>query len=585
MPRAEPLRVGVAYARGMPLPQPEHDVVIIGGGHNGLTAAAYLARAGLDVLLLERDDHLGGAAVSAQAFDGVDARLSRYSYLVSLLPQRVVDDLALDIRLVRRRFSSYTPDPRDPSRGLLVDADGGPEASVAAFARVDAEADAAAWASLSADTARLAERLFPTLTEPLPTRDEARALVDDDRIWSDFVERPLGHAVDARFTSDLVRGVVATDGLIGTFTELDDPSLEANRCFLYHVIGGGTGDWDVPVGGMGAVTGELARAARETGARLVTGAEVLAVDADDARVRYRLDGAEHVVSGGTVLSNVAPSVLDRLLDAGADDAAAAAAAAPAAAAPAVAPRTQSPFTTDVPLGLPAVVRERLRQLSEPEGAQVKVNLLLTRLPRLRDTSVAPEAAFAGTFHINELESQLAAAYRTAARGEVPSPLPCEIYCHTLSDPSILAPELVEAGWHTLTVFGLHVPHRLVERLGNDRLRERLQREVLASLDSVLAEPIADVIATDAAGRPCIETKTTLDLEHALAMPGGNIFHGPLSWPWAEPGSAASTPAERWGVATRHPRVLVCGSGAVRGGAVSGIGGQNAAMAVLEASGA
>ena len=165
--------------------------------------------------------------------------------------------------------------------------------------------------------------------------------------------------------------------------------------------------------------------------------------------------------------------------------------------------------------MPPVVRERLRRLAEPEGAQVKVNLLLTRLPRLRDAEVAPEAAFAGTFHINELESQLDAAYRTAARGGIPSPLPCEIYCHTLSDPSILAPELAASGAHTLTVFGLHVPHRLLERFGNDELRERLQAAVLASLDSVLAEPIADVIATDAAGRPCIETKTTLDLEEAL----------------------------------------------------------------------
>ncbi|RZS63346.1 phytoene dehydrogenase-like protein [Agromyces ramosus] len=550
-----------------------HDVVIIGGGHNGLTAAAYLARAGLAVLLLERDDHVGGAAVSAQAFEGVDARLSRYSYLVSLLPQRIIDDLGLDVRLVRRRYSSYTPDPTDPSRGLLIDREADDEASAAAFARVGAVADAAAWEAFYADTAALAERLFPTLTEPLPTRTEARELVGDDRAWADFVERPLGRAIHERFTSDLVRGVVATDGLIGTFTDLDDPALDANRCFLYHVIGGGTGDWDVPVGGMGAVSGELARAAREAGAELVTEAEVLAV-APDGLVRYSRGGAEHTVAAGTVLANVAPVVLDRLLSAGATDAAA------RASSDVIAPRDERPFTNDsVPV--PPVVRERLRRLAEPEGAQVKVNLLLTRLPRLRDAEVAPDAAFAGTFHINELESQLEAAYRTAARGGVPSPLPCEIYCHTLSDASILAPELAASGVHTLTVFGLHVPHRLLERFGNDELRDRLQAGVLASLDSVLAEPIADVIATDAAGRPCIEVKTTLDLEEALRMPGGNIFHGPLSWPWAEDDAPLATPAERWGVATRHPRILLCGSGAVRGGAVSGIGGHNAAMAVLE----
>jgi phytoene dehydrogenase-like protein len=554
----------------------DHDVVIIGGGHNGLTAAAYLARAGLSVLLLERDDHFGGAAISAEAFEGVDARISRYSYLVSLLPRRIIDDLGLDVQLVRRRYSSYTPDPADPARGLLIDREADDAASVDAFARVGAEADATEWAAFYADTARIAERLFPTLVEPLPTRTEARVLVGDDRVWNGLIEEPLGHAIDTRFTSDLVRGVVATDGLIGTFADLDDPGLEANRCFLYHVIGGGTGDWDVPVGGMGSVTGELARAAHEGGAELVTGAEVLAVDSA-GRVRYRLGGAEHEATAGTLLSNVAPAVLDRLLAAASSDGAAREASA------SIAPRDERPFTPAVPIDVPPVVRERLRRLAEPEGAQVKVNVLLTRLPRLRDTEVAPEAAFAGTFHVNELESQLDAAHTTAARGSIPSPLPCEIYCHTLSDPSILSPELAASGAHTLTVFGLNVPHRLLERFGNDELRDRLQAAVLASLNSVLAEPVEDLIATDAAGRPCIETKTTLDIEEALRMPGGNIFHGPLSWPWAEDDAPLATPAERWGVATRYPRILVCGAGAVRGGAVSGIGGHNAAMAVLEAS--
>ena len=97
------------------------DVVIVGGGHNGLVAAAYLARAGLRVRLLERLAHVGGAAVSAQIFDGVDARLSRYAYLVSLLPTRIVDDLGATVRLARRPYSSYTPDPATAGRtGLLI---------------------------------------------------------------------------------------------------------------------------------------------------------------------------------------------------------------------------------------------------------------------------------------------------------------------------------------------------------------------------------------------------------------------------------------------------------------------------------
>ncbi|HPU02444.1 MAG TPA: FAD-dependent oxidoreductase, partial [Rhodoglobus sp.] len=260
------------------------DVVIVGGGHNGLAAAAYLALAGKRVTVLERLDGLGGAAVSATAFEGVDARLSRYSYLVSLLPDRVIRDLGLDITLRRRRYSSYTPEPGS-TRGLLID-----NADAAATATALGP-DATAWQSFYSGTARLAQALFPTVTEPLLTRTEARAAVGDDELWRDLIERPVGQTIADTFGGDLVRGVVLTDALIGTFAPNIDDSLAANRCFLYHVIGGGTGDWDVPVGGMGAVTGELARAARLAGAELLTGAEVTAIT-PDGEVSYRSGDTE-----------------------------------------------------------------------------------------------------------------------------------------------------------------------------------------------------------------------------------------------------------------------------------------------------
>ncbi len=520
-----------------------YDVVIVGGGHNGLTAAAYLARAGKSVLLLERDDHLGGAAVSAAAFEGVDARLSRYSYLVSLMPKRIIEELGLDIELARRRYSSYTPVPGNTTTGLLIDgADAG--ATRESFNRAAGnDADFDAVQELNADTGRLARALFPTFCGPLPSRSEARKLLDDDALWDEFIEQPLGRAIERRFADDVVRGVVATDALIGTFTSLDDLKLDANRCFLYHVVGNETGDWDIPIGGMGVVSRELERAAREAGAELVTGAEVTSIS-DDGGVRYRLNGdgpngGEHAVEGRRILANVAPWVLDGLL------------------------------------GKQHVDADR------PEGAQVKVNLLLARLPRLNDESVAPEAAFGGTFHINEGYGHLEEAFQEALRGGIPDPLPCEIYCHSLTDPSILSPELVEAGAQTLTVFGLHVPDRWITEENNDARREELQGAVLASLNSVLAEPIEDLILKDANGKPCIETKTTLDLEHAINMPGGNIFHGSLQWPFLEDEAPRNTAAERWGVSTGNPRILVCGSGARRGGGVSGVGGHNAAMAVLE----
>ena len=207
-------------------------------------------------------------------------------------------------------------------------------------------------------------------------------------------------------------------------------------------------------------------------------------------------------------------------------------------------------------------------------------MVLRRLPRLRDDSVTPEQAFAGTFHVNETWTQLDTAYSRAAAGQLPNPLPCEAYCHSLTDPSILSAGLRDSGAHTMTVFGLHTPHSLFDGTDPDALRDRLTDSVLASLNSVLAEPIQDVLLSDAHGRPCIETTTTLDLHRTLGMTAGNIFHGGLSWPFADDDDPLDTPARQWGVATAHDRIMLCGSGARRGGAVSGIGGHNAAMAVL-----
>ncbi|MFE0102293.1 phytoene desaturase family protein [Streptomyces sp. NPDC059009] len=508
-----------------------YDAVIVGGGHNGLVAAAYLARAGRSVLLLERLTRTGGAAVSTNPFAGLDARLSRYSYLVSLLPRKIVRDLDLDFRVRTRTVSSYTPTERaGRPTGLLVG--GGDARTRKAFARLTGgEREYEEWRRFYGMTGRLAERVFPTLTEPLPTRDELRRRVDDETAWRALFEEPIGVAVEERFTDDLVRGVVLTDALIGTFADAHDPSLRQNRCFLYHVIGGGTGAWDVPVGGMGALTTAIADAARAAGARLATGHEATRIETDGqtAEVTYRTADGEGTVAARHVLVGASPQALAEL-------------------------------TGDAP---PAPA----------EGAQLKVNMLLTRLPRLRDTSVDPAEAFAGTFHIAEGYEELAAAHAQAASGRLPAAPPSEIYCHSLTDPSILGDELVERGYQTLTLFGLHAPARLFAD-DNDAVRAELLKATLAQLDAHLAEPVADCLATDAEGRPCIEAKTPLDLERDLRLPGGNIFHRDLAFPYAQEGTG------RWGVETAHANVLLCGAGAVRGGGVSGVPGHNAAMAVL-----
>lgn len=510
-------------------------MIVVGGGHNALVAAAYLARAGLRVRLLERLAEVGGAAVSARAFDGIDARLSRYAYLVSLLPPRILADLGAAVRLLGRRYASYTPNPADGGRtGLLVGPDPAP-----AFRAIGAGGDAAGFIDFYRRCRTVTEPLWPTLLEPLPRRRVARDIVARAggaraaRAWEAIIERPIGAAIREAVADDLVRGVMATDALIGTFARVDDPSLRQNVCFLYHLIGGGTGSWDVPVGGMGAVTAALADAARAHGAQIVTDAEVLGVT-PEGEVTYRHRDDEHRVHARRVLAGVTPAVLADLLG------------------------------------------ETAPELAE--GSQVKVNLMLSRLPRLRDGSVTPEQAFGGTFHINQTLSHLDAAYTAAVSGAVPEPLPCEVYCHSLTDPTILSDSLRSTGAATLTVFGMQVPHRLQT---GPQSRQRLTAAVLDSLNTVLAEPIGDVVMTDAHGRPCIETKTTVDLEDGLRLSAGNIFHGALRWPFAEDDDPLDTPARRWGVATAHDRILLCGSAARRGGAVSGIGGHNAAMAVLE----
>ncbi len=517
----------------------QYDVVIVGGGHNGLVSAAYLARTGLQTLVLERLPNTGGAAVSARPFAGVDARLSRYSYLVSLLPELIITDLGLDLELRSRSVASYTPTMREGrSTGLLVERHPSPVTEESFRSLTGSGREYAAWQDFYAEVQRAADVLAPLLTQPLPPPDEVAAALGADT-WAWLTQAPLGVELERRFRDETVRGVVATDAVIGTFASLYDEVLAQNRCFLYHLIGNGTGEWRVPVGGMGAVTDALRRAAEAAGADITTDARVTGIEsaAEGAQTSYRHGDGEHTADSRYVLAGVAPWVLEQLMG-----------------------------STD--------------STPKPEGSQLKINLLLRRLPRWT-SGIDSEVAFSGTLHVAEDFSELEAAYGEAAAGRLPDPLPGELYCHSLTDPTILAPELVAQGYQTLTYFGVHTPARLFAS-GDAALVATAVARAIDTLDRHLEEPIRDCLAVDVDGEPCIEAKTPQDIEAALNMPGGHIFHGDLQWPWLDGDDVdATSPAQRWGVDSGHDSVLLCGSGARRGGAVSGVGGHNAAMAVLE----
>jgi phytoene dehydrogenase-like protein len=500
-----------------------YDVAVIGGGHNGLVAATYLAKVGKSVVILEANAEVGGATTSVRAFPEYDAMLSRYSYLISLLPDQIVSDLGLDFECISRTVSSYTPYSRNGKDSGLYVARQWDKETEDSFNELDPSgAEWAAWQDFYNEIAEFAVKIAPTMLQPLKSRSELKAEIDMPEVWDYLMERPIGEVIEERFKDDLVRGVVLTDALIGTFSSAFE--MQANICFLYHLIGNGTGEWKVPRGGMGALVKELVRVATAAGVEIKVNSRVKSVNTDTENATLTLEDGTTITSS-FVLSNAAPQVLARL-------------------------RGQTP-----PVSL--------------EGSQMKINILLKSLPQLK-SGIDPRLAFAGTFHAQESFAQCESTYLQAKDGAVPEMLPIEMYCHTLTDPSILSADLQAQGYQTLTLFGLHTPAALFDS-DNEGAKAAALKAALASLNQYLVEPIENVIAA-------IEVKSPLDIEGDVGLPRGNIFHKDLSFPFRE-----DSQQTRWGVETDDPLIFICGAGAIRGGGVSGIPGHNAAMAVLEAS--
>ena len=521
--------------------KPAYDVVILGAGHNGLVAATYLARAGLSVLVLEKNDYIGGATTSQKVFPDYDARLSRYSYLVSLFPEKIIRDLGLRLELRRRATGSFTPYLRDGAYDGLLLSNVAEEKSRQSMRDLTGSEREYEQMQGFYNLARVfAEHAWDSMLEPLVSKAEFKRRFDGDPVsreaWRSLAEEPLGRAIERYLENDLVRGLVLTDGKIGVFTHPHDPSLVQNRCFLYHLIGNKTGEWKVPVGGMGAVAGALEAAARTSGAEMLTRVDVQSLELFGKKraVEFEIEGKHHTIEARFLLLNFGRNVLAKIL--------------------------QQPFEGD----------------DVDEGSVFKINLLLRRLPKLKATRYPAAEAFCGTFHIDEGYEQMNTSYRQAAAGKLPEKIPSEIYTHTLTDDSILAPDLRAKGFHTLTLFGLDTPWSLFAR-ENESTRREAERKFLAGMNQWLAEPLEDCLAVARDGSLCLESKSPVDIEDSLGLYHGNIFQNAPTFPFAASDGAAGT----WGVETEYENVFFCGSTAHRGGAVSGIPGHNAAMKVLE----
>src|ERR1043166_8898646 len=292
----------------------KYDVVSLGAGHNGLVAAAYLAGAGLSVLLLEKNDYIGGATTSQKVFPDYEAVLSRYSYLVSLFPEQIIRDLGLNLELRRRATGSFTPYVRDGRHDGLLLSNVSEEVSRESVVALTGGVTEFEQLKKFYGLARVfAENVWDTMLEPLAAKEDFRRRFDSDETqreaWRSLAEEPLGRVVERYLQNDLLRGLVFTDAKIGVFTHPHDDTLLQNRCFLYHLIGNKTGEWKVPVGGMGAVAKGLETCARKAGAEFLTNVKVMDVDLANHSVEIEVGEKKLAVDAKFLLVNFGPNVL------------------------------------------------------------------------------------------------------------------------------------------------------------------------------------------------------------------------------------------------------------------------------------
>ncbi|MBR0784189.1 phytoene desaturase family protein [Bradyrhizobium iriomotense] len=523
----------------------ETDVLIIGAGHNGLTCAAYLAAAGLRVRVVERRKVVGGAAVTEEFHPGF--RNSVAAYTVSLLNPQVISDLKLaeqGLRVVERRAQNFLP---APDGSYLLTGEGRTKASVARLSAHDAEALDGFSRELEdiADVLRqFVLRAPPNLLDGFGTnaiREAVNALqsanilrgltLEQSRSLLDLFTRSAGEMLDERFEHDLVKALFGFDAIVGNYAS--PYAAGSAYVMLHHAFGevnGKKGVWGHAIGGMGAITQAMARAARDRGVAIDTDAGVREVIVErDRAVGVVLENGE-TIRAKYVAANVNPKLLyTRLIAADA---------------------------------LPQDFLARIRHWKNGSGT-FRMNVALDRLPSFTALSGEGDHLTSGIILAPSLPYMDRAYLDARALGWSRQPVVEMLIPSTLDDT--LAP----AGKHVASLFCQHVAPELPDGKSWDDHRDEVADLMIATVDNY-----APGFASSVLGRQIL---SPLDLERQFGLLGGDIFHGALTLNQLFSARPMLGHADYRGPLRG---LYHCGSGAHPGGGVTGAPGHNAARVIL-----
>jgi phytoene dehydrogenase-like protein len=519
------------------------DVVVVGGGHNGLVAAAYLARSGLDTVVCERRDVTGGAAVSEHPF-GPDYTVTSLSYVVSLLPP----DLVRDLKLEQHGYHVYPQGPyfAPHADGRCLRLPAGPAARHAEIARF-ARADADAYTSYEAHLDRIGRPLGPLLHQ-IPPRLGSRRLPDliaqarllaqlrgiDERRAVEVTRLLTGSIadlLDRYFVSDAVRGLLAVSGVIGTWA--GPRSAGTAYVMLHHHVGeagGQAGAWGFPRGGMGGVTEAMASAAQSFGTEIRTDAEVTRIRTRDGRVAGVTLASGEDIDADVVVTTAHPQIsFLRLLD---------------------------------PADLPPDFVADIRGWQTRSGT-VKINLALDRLPAFTSHPGFDPQVHGGTIVLAESLDDIETAFQQAVAGQ-PSAVPFADICI----PSVFDDSLAPPGHHVMSLFTQWVPHRYAGAPHEADLAAHADR-VIARVEAVAPGFTGSVLHRQVIGPH--------QMQEEYGLVGGNIFHGELSLGQMFHARPAAGYAD---LRTPVRGLYQAGSATHGGGGVTGVPGRNVVRQVL-----